>query len=277
LFICYSHSDSDVVYPELVWLKESGLNIWYDEGISPGTVWREELAQALESATLLLFFVSPASVESSNCLREINFAADQDLHLLSVYLEPTTLPRGLRLAILDRQALLRYQLPTDEYQRKLSGAIRRIIDRPAEVHISKAGVRSRSAGEDAIHIGVATSSRRALDPLARDLTGAITQYLSWQGGIYRAHDLSSELQTPQQRIDYRIDVSAHADADAVQASWQVLHAEGGGIVWANRLNESSARFPLSYQRIARKDRVEGALKALADLELPHRMGGHGST
>ena len=81
LFICYSHSDSEVVYPELVWLKESGLHIWYDEGISPGTVWREELAEAIEGAALILFFVSPASVQSSNCVREISFAVDQDLKL----------------------------------------------------------------------------------------------------------------------------------------------------------------------------------------------------
>ena len=110
--------------------------------------------------------------------------------------------------------------------------------------------------------------------MARDLTGAITQYLSWQGGIYRAHDLTSELQTPQQRIDYRIEVSAHADADTVQASWQVLQAEGGGIVWANRLSESSAQFSLTYRRIAEMI-GEGALKAIADHEL-HRIGGHGS-
>ena len=33
VFVSYSHSDASAVYPELVWLKESGFNVWYDEGI----------------------------------------------------------------------------------------------------------------------------------------------------------------------------------------------------------------------------------------------------
>ena len=254
-----------MVYPELVWLKDSGLHVWYDEGISPGTAWRDELAERIEGAALLLFFVSPASVQSSNCLREISFAVDQNLSLLSVYLEPTKLPRVLRFAILDRQAVLRYQLPTDEYQRKLLGAVKRIVERPTSEPKDEVGVRSRSVGVDRIHVGIATSSRRATDPLERDLAGAIMRYVSWQGGIYRAHDLGSELSIPQQRIDYRIDVSAQSDAEVVQASWQVLHAERGDIVWANRMSEPSAQFTKTYPRIAEMI-SEGILKAIADHE-----------
>ena len=37
VFVSYSHSDSSSVYTELIWLKESGFNIWYDEGIEAGT------------------------------------------------------------------------------------------------------------------------------------------------------------------------------------------------------------------------------------------------
>ena len=33
VFVSYSHDNSSVVFPELAWLKESGFNIWYDEGI----------------------------------------------------------------------------------------------------------------------------------------------------------------------------------------------------------------------------------------------------
>ena len=45
VFVSYSHGDSSSVYPELVWLKESGFNIWYDEGIEAGTEWTEALAR----------------------------------------------------------------------------------------------------------------------------------------------------------------------------------------------------------------------------------------
>ena len=89
VFVCYAHADAGLVYPDLVWLHERGLNLWYDEGINAGAEWREELASAIESASLILFFVSPASVKSGNCLREIGFAADQETRVLAVYLAAT--------------------------------------------------------------------------------------------------------------------------------------------------------------------------------------------
>ena len=36
VFVCYAHKDSDVVYPEMAWLRDEGVNLWYDEGISAG-------------------------------------------------------------------------------------------------------------------------------------------------------------------------------------------------------------------------------------------------
>ena len=48
VFVSYSHSNSDAVYPELVWLKECGFNIWYDEGIEAGTEWTDVLVYASE-------------------------------------------------------------------------------------------------------------------------------------------------------------------------------------------------------------------------------------
>ena len=47
VFICYAHDDQAVVYPEISWLQEQGVNIWYDEGISPGEEWSEELERTL--------------------------------------------------------------------------------------------------------------------------------------------------------------------------------------------------------------------------------------
>ena len=48
VFVCYAHDDSDVVYPEMAWLHEQGVNLWYDEGISPGSEWSQALADAIE-------------------------------------------------------------------------------------------------------------------------------------------------------------------------------------------------------------------------------------
>jgi hypothetical protein len=50
VFVCYSHHDTAAVYDDLALLRSSGVRIWYDEGISPGTQWSDELARALDGA-----------------------------------------------------------------------------------------------------------------------------------------------------------------------------------------------------------------------------------
>lgn len=47
IFVSYSHQDVDIVNPQITRLKDVGFNVWYDEGISPGTNWRDELAETL--------------------------------------------------------------------------------------------------------------------------------------------------------------------------------------------------------------------------------------
>ena len=77
VFVCYAHSDSDVVYPEITWLRDQGVNIWYDEGISPGREFPVELARAIEGARLLLFYTTPSSVASRHCRDEVFFARNR--------------------------------------------------------------------------------------------------------------------------------------------------------------------------------------------------------
>lgn len=47
IFIGYAHADAEAIYPEIRRLKDAGFNIWCDEGISPGTIWHDELAERL--------------------------------------------------------------------------------------------------------------------------------------------------------------------------------------------------------------------------------------
>jgi hypothetical protein len=102
------------VFGELEWLKDTGFNIWYDEGIEAGTKWREEIAQAIKKANLFLYFVTPESVRSENCNREVNFAVDEQIPMIAIHLMNTDLPDGLKLTMSDRQAILKYEIPAAE-------------------------------------------------------------------------------------------------------------------------------------------------------------------
>jgi len=74
IFVSYSHEDSDIVFPGIQRLRDQGFNIWYDEGISPGASWREELAESILGCDLFIILVSPQSANSDNCLKEVNYA-----------------------------------------------------------------------------------------------------------------------------------------------------------------------------------------------------------
>lgn len=107
VFACYAHKDAAVVYADLVELKDNGVNIWYDEGIPAGSAWRGEIAAAITGASKFLFYISEASLKSTHCLREVDYAINHDQEILPVYLEECGLPAELELVLNRVQALFR--------------------------------------------------------------------------------------------------------------------------------------------------------------------------
>ena len=128
IFVSYAHSDAQSVYPDFTYLKDAGFNIWYDEGISPGSRWTSELASAIENCSLFLAFVSPAAVESENCVNEIEFAINRRRPMLVVQLEETSLPSGLELSLGGRQMIPKSELEVGIYQQRLSEGANKLID-----------------------------------------------------------------------------------------------------------------------------------------------------
>ena len=99
MFVCYAHNDADTVYSDLVELDGRGVHIWYDEGIPAGSSWRAEIAAAIKGADKLLYFISEASLHSTHCLREVDYALTHDIEIIPVYLEEVDLPGELELVL----------------------------------------------------------------------------------------------------------------------------------------------------------------------------------
>ena len=99
VFVCYAHSNAEVVYADLVELDQKGINIWYDEGIPAGSSWRAEIAAAIKGADKLLYFISEASLHSTHCLREVDYALSHDVEIIPIYLEDVSLPGELELVL----------------------------------------------------------------------------------------------------------------------------------------------------------------------------------
>ena len=113
-FISYSHRDSYQVMPVLDRLKRRDVAVWYDQGIEVGSEWPEFIAQALVGARCVIAFITPNSVASQNCRREINFAISKGIDVVAAYLEPTDLSPGMELQLNTLQALYRENYPDED-------------------------------------------------------------------------------------------------------------------------------------------------------------------
>lgn len=108
VFISYAHKDTDLVFPILEELRCRGYRIWYDDGIAPGSEWPEDIAQHLNNSAMAIAFVSPNSMASVNCRREINFALSKQKPFLSIILQPTEMPLGMELQLSAQQSVIRH-------------------------------------------------------------------------------------------------------------------------------------------------------------------------
>ncbi|MEQ9590895.1 MAG: tetratricopeptide repeat protein [Parvibaculaceae bacterium] len=143
-FVSYAHDDADRVYPILTALHERGFNIWYDEGIEPGTSWRDELAAAISAAGCVLFLVSRSSVRSRNCLKEINFALSTDRDIALAYLEETPLPPALELSLGDEQSIHAAHYDQQRFVDKLATLLTNSATHQAGSSFTKGRMRNHS-------------------------------------------------------------------------------------------------------------------------------------
>lgn len=114
VFISYAHKDSKTVYPILERMNRDGYRIWFDDGIIPSSEWPEYIAQKIDKCAIFIFFMSPNSVGSENCRREVNFVASRKKCFYSVTLEPTKVPLGMELQLSTQQNIVFYQYPDRE-------------------------------------------------------------------------------------------------------------------------------------------------------------------
>ena len=89
VFVSYAHKDKDIVFPEIKRFNDAGFHVWYDEGISPGNEWSDEIAEALTKCTVFVVMLTPTSAPRESVLNEISFALDEGKPLLAIYLEDT--------------------------------------------------------------------------------------------------------------------------------------------------------------------------------------------
>ena len=115
IFVSYAHKDAELVFPEIKRFHDKGYPIWYDQGLTPGQEWDEEIEEALQDCSLLVVFISANSMASSNVVDEIKFALGETIDIVPIYLEEAKLARGLKLRLSQKHAIMKYQLYDEDY------------------------------------------------------------------------------------------------------------------------------------------------------------------
>jgi hypothetical protein len=85
IFISYSRKDIDIARRIVEALAAQGLDTWIDWEDIPKTVdWEEEVYRGIEEADAFLFMISPDSVQSEMCNKEIAHAVKNGKRIIPI-------------------------------------------------------------------------------------------------------------------------------------------------------------------------------------------------
>lgn len=99
VFVSYSHSDKEIVFPILAKLQRAGCRIWYDEGIKGGENWRKILASKIDSVKCVnfLLFSSKNATSSIHVCAEVNAALNCERKIITVRLDDSNFTLDLEM------------------------------------------------------------------------------------------------------------------------------------------------------------------------------------
>ncbi|MCZ6890876.1 MAG: TIR domain-containing protein, partial [Gammaproteobacteria bacterium] len=243
-FVSYAHEDAQLVYPEMAWLNPAGFNLWYDDGIHVGSVWRQALADALTASAGLVFFATARSTESSNCLKELNFILDDEKPVFVVQVDGTPLPSLLRLSLSDRQALVKSEYDEDTYRSRLIGALSTVVppmvrDVSGEAPRSAAGAIKTDPPSIAVMPLTCLGDDRELTYLAQGIVGDLIAKLSqriWHIVAGQPDDVALEPHEIGERrgVRYVLGGTLQRGGDRVRLTARVTDTHNGRELWAQR-------------------------------------------
>lgn len=96
VFVSYKREDAETARRIVDALKESGLSVWWDDGITPRQAWDAQIEAAISAAATVVVLWSPLAVASEWVRKEAHYAQDRN-KLVPAFMEPCTLPLAFSL------------------------------------------------------------------------------------------------------------------------------------------------------------------------------------
>ncbi|MGF1533726.1 MAG: toll/interleukin-1 receptor domain-containing protein [Bernardetiaceae bacterium] len=101
VFVSYSRKDGDFARKLNTRLQEAGKTTWFDqESISSGVDFEKEIYKGIDGADNIVFLISPDSIASEYCEREVAYAAQLGKRFITLLCRPTDpqmMPEVLRV------------------------------------------------------------------------------------------------------------------------------------------------------------------------------------
>jgi hypothetical protein len=95
LFISYSRASKDVVEQLVQDLTDESQETWFDEHLTGGQQWWDNILSEIRECEIFVVALTPNSLESRACQREVKYAKDLQKTLLPVRLSDQVLPDSL--------------------------------------------------------------------------------------------------------------------------------------------------------------------------------------
>ncbi len=125
IFISYSHKDVAAVEQIVQTIERTmSCSVWFDHKLKGGEEYFSVIAEQILQCDCFIFVVSPHSVTSNFCIRELEFAMSENRRIVAVWLEDFTPPPRVRLVISNTH----YIRPNTLTDRDLSQSIAEALE-----------------------------------------------------------------------------------------------------------------------------------------------------
>ncbi len=123
VFISYSRRDTEFVKKLDESLKQEGLEVWVDwEDIPLSANWMEEIEAGIEGADVFVFVISPDSLASEVCRKELNYAMMRNKRFIPVLYRETKDTQSKLPSIIATHNWIFFR-DTDDYASAFTGLI----------------------------------------------------------------------------------------------------------------------------------------------------------
>ena len=86
VFISYERESKRLVGPLADDIKVLGHTVWFDQELSGGQAWWDQILAQVRSCDVFVFSMTPAALDSTACQREFGYAADLGKPILPILL-----------------------------------------------------------------------------------------------------------------------------------------------------------------------------------------------